>query len=74
MDTYIFYTPAEIAEMLKISYDTALNWIRTSGIDYYMVGKKYRVTKKSFEKMFTAPSEPVKQKLRNRPIYVIEKK
>ena len=70
----IFYAPSDIAEMLRVSYDTALAWIKTSGVEYFMVGKQYRVTKSSFEKMFAAPEEPAKQKLRTRPIYVIEQK
>jgi len=74
LDSIVFYTPAQIAEMLQVSYDTALSWIKTSGIVYYQVGKQYRVTKASFDQMFTAPAEPVRQKLRTRPIYVIERK
>ena len=70
----LFYTPADIADMLKVSYDTALAWIKASGVEYFMVGKQYRVTKASFEKMFSAPREPAKQKLRTRPVYVIQRK
>jgi len=70
----IFYTPADIAEILKVSYDTALTWIKTSGVEYFMVGKQYRMTRAAFEKMFASAEEPARQKLRTRPIYVIEHK
>ena len=71
----VFYTPSDIADILKISYDTALTWIKTSGVEYFMVGRQYRVTKASFEKMFvSAEKPPIRQKLRTRPVYVIERK
>ena len=38
-------TPAEVAEALSISYDTALRMIKTSGIPYLKVGRQYRVSK-----------------------------
>ena len=69
-----FYTPTDIADLLKVSYDTALIWIKTSGVEYFMVGKQYRITQAAFEKMFTSREEPVKQKLRMRPVYTIEQK
>jgi excisionase family DNA binding protein len=36
-------TPAEVAERLNISYDTALRMIKTSGIAYLKIGRQYRV-------------------------------
>ena len=39
-----FLTPQDIADILKISYDSALAWIKQSGIDYLKVGRQYRVS------------------------------
>ena len=36
-------TPAEVAERLNISYDTALHMIKHSGIAYLKIGRQYRV-------------------------------
>lgn len=41
-------TAKEIAEILKISYPQALQFIKYSGIDYIRVGNKYRVVKSKF--------------------------
>ena len=37
-------TVKEIAEILKVSYDSALAFVKYSGIDYIQVGRQYRVT------------------------------
>lgn len=37
-------TPAEVAERLNISYDTALHMIKHSGIAYLKIGRQYRVS------------------------------
>ena len=37
-------TPMEIAELLKISYDSALAFIKYSGIHYIKIGRQYRVS------------------------------
>lgn len=41
-------TPREIADILKISYHKALDFIKYSGIDYIKVGSRYRVSKEKF--------------------------
>ena len=41
-------TAYEIAEILKISYHKALDFIRYSGIDYIKIGSQYRVSKDKF--------------------------
>ena len=38
-------TPQEVADILKISYHGALDFIKYSGIDYVKVVKQYRVSK-----------------------------
>ena len=41
----ILLTAKEVAEILKISYDQALYFIKYSGIDYLRIGRQYRVPK-----------------------------
>ena len=36
-------TPQEVAAILQVSYDTALAFVKYSGIDYVKVGRQYRV-------------------------------
>ena len=42
-------TPKEVAEILKISYESALGFIKYSGLDYIKVGNQYRVSKDKLE-------------------------
>jgi len=37
-------TPRKVAEILKISYENALAFIKYSGIDYHKIGNQYRVS------------------------------
>ena len=37
-------SPAEVAERLNVSYDTALQMIKYSGIPYMKIGRQYRVS------------------------------
>ena len=37
-------TPKEVADILKISYESALAFIKYSGVDYIKVGRQYRVS------------------------------
>lgn len=41
-------TPYEIAEIMKISYHKALDFIKYSGIDYVKIGSQYRVSAEKF--------------------------
>ena len=43
-----FLTPQEIADALRISYDSALAWIKQSGVDYLKIGHQYRVLSSKF--------------------------
>ena len=36
-------SPREVAEILQVNYETALAFIRCSGVDYLKVGRQYRV-------------------------------
>ena len=42
-------TPREVAEIMKVSYESALVFIRFSGIDYVKVGRQYRVSRQKLE-------------------------
>lgn len=37
-------TPREVAEIMKIGYETALAFIKYSGLDYHKIGNRYRVS------------------------------
>ena len=43
-----YLTPREVAEILKVSYGTALAIIKHSGIEYVLIGRQYRVSRKKF--------------------------
>ena len=71
-DTYL--TPQEVAEMLKISYDKALDFIKYSGVEYILIGRQYRVLESKLNAVLYPP-KIVKQPLRRRPVYqIIERK
>lgn len=42
-------TPQQIADILQVSYDTALAFVRYSGIDYIKIGRQYRVSSDKLE-------------------------
>ena len=42
-------TPMEIAKIMKVSYESALAFIRYSGIDYVKAGRQYRVSRAKLE-------------------------
>lgn len=71
-DTYL--TVQEVAEMLKISYDKALDFIKYSGVEYVQIGRQYRVLESKLH-AFLYPPKQVKQTLRRRPVYqIVERK
>lgn len=72
--TPTYLTITEIAEMLKISYDKALEFVKRSGIEYVKIGRQYRVLESKLnDKLY--PSKPTKHRLSKRPIYqIIERK
>ena len=39
-----FLTPYDIAEILSISYEKALNFVKYSGVEYIHIGRQYRVS------------------------------
>ena len=69
-----YLTVAEVAEMLRISYDKALELMKYSGMESVKVGRQYRVLESKLN-AYLYPPKTVKQKLRTRPVYqIIERK
>lgn len=44
-----FLTPKEVAKILKISYEKALQFIKYSGIPYIQIGRQYRVAEETLQ-------------------------
>ena len=42
-------TVKEVAEILKVSYDTALHLVKYGDIPYVCIGKQYRISEKELE-------------------------
>ena len=69
-----YLTVAEVAEMLRISYDKALELMKYSGMESVKIGRQYRVLESKLN-AYLYPPKTVKQKLRTRPVYqIIERK
>ena len=65
-----YLTVTELADLLRISYENALNFIKYSGVEYIKVGRQYRVLEsKLAQKLY--PTKKAPQKIGNRPIYQI---
>ena len=64
-----YYTVSEVADMLKVSYDTALKFIKHE-VEYTTVGKQYRVSESKLNQVLYPP-KAVKKKIGHRPIYQI---
>ena len=64
-----YLTVNEIAEMLKISYDTALHFVKYN-VESVVIGRQYRVLESKLNEVLYPP-KPVKRKLNSRPVYKI---
>ena len=68
-----YLTVTEVAEMLKVSYDTALHFVKYN-TDYITIGRQYRVLESKLNAVLY-PEKAVKRKLHSRPIYqIVERK
>ena len=68
-----YLTVTEVAEMLKVSYDTALQFVKYN-VEHISVGRQYRVLESKLNAVLYPP-KAVRQKLSNRPIYqIVERK
>ena len=64
-----YLTVTEVAEMLKISYDTALHFVKYN-VESVVVGRQYRVLESKLNEVLY-PQKSVKKKINHRPIYHI---
>ena len=68
-----YLTVTEVAEMLKVSYDTALQFVKYN-VEHISVGRQYRVLESKLNAVLYPPKIK-RQKLSNRPIYqIVERK
>ena len=50
-------TPYDIADILQVSYDTALEFIKNSGIAYIRIGRQYRIAETVFNAFVSADNQ-----------------
>ena len=71
-DNYL--TVTDISTKLKVSYDTALEFVKHSGVESVKIGRQYRVLESKLNE-FLYPTKVVKKRISHRPIYqIIERK
>lgn len=64
-----YLTVTEVAEMLKVSYDTALHFVKYN-VEHINIGRQYRVLESKLNAVLY-PEKSVKRKISTRPIYQI---
>ena len=64
-----YLTVKDVAEMLQISYENALHYIKHN-VEYVTIGKQYRVSEKKLNAALYPP-KAVKTRLNSRPVYQI---
>ena len=64
-----YLTVTEVAEMLKVSYDTALHFVKYN-VEHINIGRQYRVLESKLNAVLY-PKKSVKRKMYTRPIYQI---
>lgn len=64
-----YLTVSDVSELLKISYDTALSFIKNN-VEYVCIGRQYRVLESKLNEVLYPP-KTVKKKIGHRPIYQI---
>lgn len=62
MDSY--YTPREVAGMLKISYDKVLELLHSERLRSVKIGKQFRVTEKMLDEFVSPEKEEVKPRMK----------
>ena len=65
-----YMTVTEVADYLRVSYDTALNLMKYSEMECIQIGRQYRVLKSKLDE-FLYPPKVAKKKMCHRPIYQI---
>lgn len=74
MDSY--YTPREVAGILKISYDKVLELLHSEKLRSVKIGKQFRVTEKMLDEFVGPGTEEVKprMKLTKKPKFTIQER
>ena len=68
-----YLTVTEVADMLRISYDTALKFIKDK-VEHVTVGRQYRVRESKLNAVLYK-TKPIKKKINRRPIIqIVERK
>jgi excisionase family DNA binding protein len=57
----LYFTVEEISQMLKISYDKALDFVKNSGVEYAKIGRQYRVSAKKLDAFLSPQAKPLKK-------------
>lgn len=65
-----YMTVTEVADYLRVSYDTALNLMKYSDMECIQIGRQYRVLESKLNE-FLYPPKVAKKKMCHRPIYQI---
>ena len=52
-------TAADISKILRISYHSALDFIKFSGIDYLKIGNQYRVSEEKFREFIAQKGKKI---------------
>ena len=65
-----YMTVTEVADYLRVSYDTALNLMKYSDMECVQIGRQYRVLESKLNE-FLYPPKVAKKKMCHRPIYQI---
>lgn len=55
----VMLTAHDVAEILKISYHKALDFIKYSGIDYLKIGNQYRISEDKFNAFIAAKGKKI---------------
>jgi len=50
MERFSFYTPKEVAEILKVDYYTILRWIKRGELEAVRFGTRWRIPLEALEK------------------------
>ncbi len=59
-----YYTPREVADMLKISYDKVLELLHSEKLRSVKIGRQFRVTEKMLDEFVAPEKEEIKPRMK----------
>ena len=59
-----YYTPREVADMLKISYDKVLELLHSEKLRSVKIGRQFRVTEKMLDEFMAPEKEEIKPRMK----------